>query len=344
MIDWSLVKFPHLHSPLSSGVVISVNADGTEDWRSPKRVQATGSFEKNISVKSIGGDGFGNATHLWMNGNPAKFLQGHNVFGSDDLVSLLYDVFLRLVKQFGLKPTPEEIETVRAGDYELNMLDINYPYLLRTRPDVLAFIRALEFKAKTRHGRPSTKGGTLYFGKNSEYWAIKFYSKAEEIQTPRGKLPLEIQDRGIEQWVDNILRIELRLLSKELKRLNILKVKDFNQFNTKQLFNEYLRKIDMSDQIKLTDEVMLNMPNKLRSTYTLWSEGHDLRSLISKSAYYRHRQELKEFGINIDLRPESIKQSNVIPLVRILEAEPAEVPYWAFEQGLVHHSAALINS
>lgn len=65
--------------------------------------------------------------------------------------------------------------------------------------------------------------------------------------------------------------------------------------------------------------------------------------MISKSAYYRHRKELKEFGINIDLRPESINKSNVIPLVRILEAQPAEVPYWAFDQGLVHHSA-LANS
>jgi len=129
MIDWSLVQFPLLHAPLSAGHVISVNADGTEDWRSPKRVQATGSFEKNISVKSIGGDGFGNATHLWMNGNPSKFLQGHNVFGSDDIVSLLYDVFLKLVNQFNFKPTAEELERVRVGDYDLTMVDINYSFL-----------------------------------------------------------------------------------------------------------------------------------------------------------------------------------------------------------------------
>lgn len=342
MIDWSLTHFPILHTPLSSGVVISVNADGTEDWRSPKRVQATGSFEKSISVKSIGGDGFGRATHLWMNGNPSKFLQGHNVFGSDDIVSLLFDVFLKLITQFNLKPTEEEIEVIRAGDYPIVMVDINYSFLLPSRADVLAFIRALEFKAKTRHGKPSTKGGTLYFGKTSEYWAMKFYCKAEEIQTTRGKLPLQIQNKGIEKWVDNILRIELRLLSKQLKRLNIIKVKDLNQITVKQLFNQYLRQIDMTEQIKLTDQVMQNMPNKLRSTYTLWSEGHDLRSLISKSAYYRHRKDLKAFGINIDLRPESIKKSNVIPLVRILEAQPVEVPHWAFEQGLVHRSA-LIN-
>mgnify|MGYP000455519761 CR=1 FL=1 len=343
MIDWSLVHFPLVHDPIYAGEVISVNPDGTEDWRSPKRTQATGSFDKKISIKSIGGNGRGQATHLWLNGNPSKFLQGHNVFGSDDLVSLLYDVFCLLVKKYNLTPTKQELDDVRTGNYKLVMADINYSFLLPSRADVLAFIRALEFKAKTRHGRPSTKGGTLYFGKNSERWALKFYCKAEEIKTSRGKLPLEIQNKGIEEWVDNILRIELRLLSKELQRLNILKVKDLNTDKTKQLFNEYLRKIDMTDQIKLSDKVMLNMPNKLRSTYTLWLEGHDLRSLISKSAYYRHRKDLKEFGINIDLRPESVKRSNVVPLVRILEAQPVEVPAWAFEKNLVHRSATTLS-
>lgn len=340
MIDWALVQFPILHNPIESGVLISVNPDGTEDWRSPKRVQATGSYEKSIAIKSIGGDGKGCATHLWMNGNPSKFLQGHNVFGSDDLVSLLYDVFCRIVSQFNLKPTLKEINQIRLGDYPINIVDINYSYLLPSRLDVLAFIRALEFKAKTRHGKPSTKGGTLYFGKTSEYWAIKFYCKAEEIQTKRGKLPFDIRNKGIEDWVDNILRIELRLLSKQLKKLNILKVKDLNKLKIKQLFDIYIRKIDMTDQIKLSDKILLNMPIKLRSTYTLWSEGHDLRSLMSMSTYYRHRKDLKEFGINIDLRPESVKKSNnVIPLIRIIEAKPALIPDFAFDNDLVHRSA-----
>lgn len=67
----------------------------------------------------------------------------------------------------------------------------------------------------------------------------------------------------------------------------------------------------MTEQIKITDDVMLKMPNKLRSTYTLWLEGHDLRNLISKPTYYRHRKELKEYGVNIDLRPESVRNPDL---------------------------------
>jgi II/X family phage/plasmid replication protein len=84
----------------------------------------------------------------------------------------------------------------------------------------------------------------------------------------------------------------------------------------------------------------MNLPTKLRSTYTLWIEGHDLRDMLSKSAYYRHRADLKEYGINIDLRPESTQKSNVVPLIRVLEAQPATIPHFAFERELIHRSAA----
>lgn len=74
MLDWSLVIFPIVHDPIYSGEIISLHPDGSEEWRSPKRIQATGSHEKTISFKSIGGNGVGQATHLWCNGNPSKFL------------------------------------------------------------------------------------------------------------------------------------------------------------------------------------------------------------------------------------------------------------------------------
>lgn len=341
MIDWGLVLFPIIHPPINSGEVFSVSPDGEVEWRSPKRVQATGSFEKKISVKSVGGTGDGRATHLWVNGNPSKFLQGHNVFGSDNIVSLMADLFDVIAPQFGLKPSVEELTRIRTGDYELKTVDINYSYELPSRADVLQFIRALEYKSKTRHGRPSTKGGTLYFGKNSERWAIKFYCKAEEIKTAAGRIPHDIQNLGIEKWVDNKLRIELRLLSKELMKLGIVNVKDLMVDKVKSLFSEYVGRIEMSEQIALTDDAMMNMPNKLRSTYTLWVEGHDLRSMMSKATYYRHCLELKELGINIDLRPESTKKFNVVPLIKVLEAQPASIPYFAFEKHLIHCSAAM---
>jgi hypothetical protein len=56
-----------------------------------------------------------------------------------------------------------------------------------------------------------------------------------------------------------------------------------------KLFNDYLAKINMTDQIKLPTVTTNNLPNRFKSTYTLWSEDHDLRSIMFRATYYRQR-------------------------------------------------------
>lgn len=80
------------------------------------------------------------------------------------------------------------------------------------------------------------------------------------------------------------------------------------------------------------------MGRNTQSTYILWNSGEDLRDTLPLRTYYRHRKELLPYGIDIALRRESFERSNVVPLVRVLEAMPAAIPNWAFDQGLVHAS------
>jgi II/X family phage/plasmid replication protein len=66
----------------------------------------------------------------------------------------------------------------------------------------------------------------------------------------------------------------------------------------------------------------------LRAAYVLWDSGVDLRAVYTKSAFYRFRSRLLVHGIDIAaLNPK--EKSNVVPLVRVLEAVPAQVPDWA---------------
>ena len=95
----------------------------------------------------------------------------------------------------------------------------------------------------------------------------------------------------------------------------------------------------MTDQIRLSDEVTSKLPNRLLTTYTLWTEGHDLRSMMTKPTYYRQRKDLMEYGINIDIRPCEKATTNVVPMFRILEATPSQIPTWAYDKNLIHPSA-----
>jgi II/X family phage/plasmid replication protein len=109
----------------------------------------------------------------------------------------------------------------------------------------------------------------------------------------------------------------------------------------RELFSEYVRKLEMNEQVALSSEEQLALPQKLRSTYILWRSGEDLRHTLPKATYYRHRNELLPYGIDIAISRDVVDRSNVVPLIRVLEATPAGIPEWAFQQRLVHRSAAL---
>jgi len=331
---------PCLHSPLNTGRIICIDPDGQTEWESPKRLVVLGSHDSNFRISSSGSDGQGRATHLKFTGNPAKFLQGHNVFGSDDLVALMVDVYKAVVQVLKLSPTDFDYKNVLDGNYQLTSFDVNQSYELRSQADVLAWLRAAEYKSKTRHGRPSTKGGTVYWGKHSKRWALKAYSKAEEISAGKGhKLPASLLDTPLAKWAENKLRIELRLHSKELDKLGIKTANQLTPYIVKKLFNEYIKRLQMTEQITLSDEQLHSLPQRLRSTYILWRDGYDLRSELPKTTYYRNRKDLLEHNIDIALICENTKKSNVIPLIRVLEAKPASIPDWAFDMSLVHRSA-----
>lgn len=337
MIDWVSCFLPCKHIPINSGMVCKIDPNGLLEWATPCPKTVQGSHEQNITVKSVDSADGEHASELYFSGNPSKFLQGHNIFGSDDLRSLMAEVYHNICTVLDLEPTLEDRQKIRAGDYRLTRVDINYSFQLSSRADVLAWLRAAEFKSKTRHGRPSSKGGTIYWGKTSKRWSLKAYSKGEEIQ--KHKLPDSLSDTLLPQWADNKLRIELTLRSKELEERTLRNASAWDDMLPSNIYNEFIARLDMTEQIALTTEQLLDLPQRLRSTYVLWKDGHDLRSTLTKATYYRHRNELLERGINIDLRQESIDKTNVVPLLRVLEAMPAELPDWAFEQRLIHPSA-----
>ena len=338
MIDWVTALLPCLHDPLNSGELFKLDADGCVEWSTPCALSVTGSWDSAIQIKSSGGDGQGRATHLRISGNPSKFLQGHNVFGSDDLRLLILDTYVQILSSLDIHPELSDLHEVETGQYTLSRVDINYSFELPVRSDVLQWIRAAEFTSKTRHGRPSSKGGTLYWGKSSKRWSLKAYSKGEEIAAPKHRLPDSLRDTPITPWADNKLRIELTLRSKELIDIQLNMAQSWDAIRVKNLFDAYVRKLDMSKQFSLSDEQLRSLPQRLKPTYLLWQSGHDPRSTLPKSTYYRHRKELLDFGINIDILKTS-DTTNVVPLLRVLEARPASIPDWAYDLDLIHTSA-----
>lgn len=344
MIDWFRGEIPFQHEPLPSGSLLSITPEGDIEWQSIKRLDCRSSWESNLMLRSVGAAGHGFASGLMIDGNISKFLQGHNVIGSRDLNRLVYLAFEKIYQiyedHFHGWSNPElTLARIKKGDYLVKMLDINQLYDIGNDASVEAWLHAAEMRARSRHGRSSRDKGTVYLGKSSRRWGIKFYNKFREMQCKAGKkghdLPLELQDQGLETFVVGKLRAELRIFSKELEKHGLKQGKDFTTKIIDNLFTAYLEKIDMTAQATLIDDQLLKMPRALQATYQLWRQGADLFHLMAPRTFYRHRTELKTYGIDISMPHLSPERNNVIPLIRVIEAKPVPNPQWAYEKGLI---------
>lgn len=332
---------------------MSIEADGEVEWISPKRLDFRSSHETAIFLKSSGSAGEGFASHLMIDGNLAKFLQGHNVFGSRDLNSLLAKSFQMIYEKFEdhffgwSHSLPFVLGQIRKGNYTIKMIDINQMYDVGNDFSVEAWLHAAEMRAVSRHGRATRDKGTVYLGKESRRWAFKFYNKWREMNAKSKRntheLPEYLKNQGIEEFVQGQLRAELRLFGKQLEeRHGITHGYHLTPDLINQLFNTYLGKITMTTQVTIIDEQLLKMPRSVQATYQLWRQGVNLRVLMQANTsnspsptFYRHRRILLEYGVDIAAMCLTPEQNNVVPMMRIIEALPVAIPAWAYERGLI---------
>jgi hypothetical protein len=92
VIDWLTFDVRGvLHRPISGGALVAFDdATGDVEWKTVRRKSVEGSASSTVQIRSGDVDPSGFASSLHFSGNPSKFLQGHNLYGSDDLPSLVY--------------------------------------------------------------------------------------------------------------------------------------------------------------------------------------------------------------------------------------------------------------
>lgn len=334
MIDWVTAVLPCLHDPekLRAGLVACLDASGDVQWTVEKALQVEGSYSSKIHVRSH------TDRTIWISGNPAKFLQGHNVFGTDDLRYLMARFFDSLLQHdaLGLCPTADDYDRVRAGQYFLSRVDVNQSWMLPDRAAVLAWIRAAGSTCRLkRRGAGQYTGDTLYFGKTSRRWAVKCYSKGQDITRKGNELHKDLQYPELMDFAEKALRIELVIRSMGLKNLHLDYAAHWTPDTAKQLLcSLVLDGLEISDNMPAPDQVLDALPYRLRLVYQSWKNGDDLRQMLPKNTFYRHRRALLQYGIDIAI-PQQADRNNVIPLIRYLEAQPAAIPQWAYDKGLV---------
>lgn len=301
MVDWVsgfVEARAALPRPLyDTGQILRVKPGGEFERIGTDRVQVEGSHDSRVIVKAP------QPGQLYLSGNPAKFLQGHNLFGSADAVGLFLSVGLKVREAVGLFPSAGTWHSLDFAGPDLTRLDLTRSYRFPSDDHARAWLRDVAPMARSRHGGAIMRGGTVYFGQSSERWAFKVYLKSDELRA-QGKLhrlavsPFSKQRRQLEEWAAGVVRFELTLRSKELVKLG-----DLGDLDPLTVWQTYFDRITWNRNAEasaMADIVESDLSPRLRGVLALWRQGDDLRRVYSRPSFYRYRRELLE-AIGVDI-------------------------------------------
>jgi II/X family phage/plasmid replication protein len=297
--------------------VLSQHVRGSQDEHMTMRTVQTGFLEIDL--------------------NPSKFLQGHNLCGSDDLCGLVAASVVKAFGILGLDVPNDDLVQWKLGMFDVSRVDVTEMFELPNRNDVRAWLRAASELARMRWRKSTVKGSTLYFGavangKRGSAWSLKVYCKADELEAVGkshrlpDRLPLREQ---LTAWAENKLRAEVLLRSAELRRYGggrFIHARNWNDQTASTLFNHYFSKMELGTNAMLPTVTEDDLKPALRLAYTAWKSGHDLRGVLPHRTFYRYRKQILDATDGeIDLLLPQAK-SNVVPLRRVLELQPAGNP------------------
>jgi II/X family phage/plasmid replication protein len=325
VIDWTKIRVPiQVTGKIPGDRICIISPDGELKWEKIRAVEVVGSFEGNVHVSACPVTGA-----LVIDGNPAKFFQGHNVFGSDDIHGLVHALVMNVVRFLELEISPEVQQMLDCDYIELAHVDINEMYSVGTLLHARAAVRAIGELGTMRHrGRALLKEGTAYFGKHSRRSAVKVYAKGDELRDHKLPKNLPFADE-IESFASDKLRIEVVLRGMELKSLGLDMLCNWKPDTGVTLHRDYIGRVNLPENVELPPAVLEGLPARLQLAYSAWLRGDDLRATLPRMTFYRYRKALLPHGVDLLALRTKDPQSNVFPLRRVIELRPAGVPEWA---------------
>lgn len=325
MVDFVSVEMEaELPAPIRDGVMVKLSDDGEVEWETSARLMVKGSFDSRVAVRAISPE------RLEISGNLAKFMQGHNIFGPDDLPELLH-AFLARVQPI---LWPEGLPYIDVWGGKLSRVDCTSGLLLETPSDVLSYLLAAEERGNCSHrGRGVMKGqGTLVYGdatgKRAKAWQLTLYAKGLEVaKHPLPELMMARAD--VLEYVNRLLRVEVRVRTAELNRMGLRTVEQWVPGSCERVWREKVDRIEFMEGTVMACSDFEGVKPRLLDAYDAWQAGRDMRQGRSSRVFYYLRKEMKDvFGVDISIK---CPKSNVVPLRRVIVAEPARRPPWADE-------------
>jgi hypothetical protein len=285
-----------------TGRMLVLGPGGEVTQERPGRFAFEGSHDNRLAICSRDG------ASVYVSGNPAKFFQGHNLFGSMDVDGLYLAAGIAIRQGVGLFPGPETFASCEFTRPRYTRIDLTRSYRFTSNDRARAWLRDVASTARTRHGSAGLgRDGSVTFGKGSRRWSFTVYPKFDELQA-RGRghaLSSKLEPHAVsrlQEWAEGVVRFELRLRGLELA--SVWPITD-----PLATWTRYFARIQFNrnNLAALEDDMLTDtLPSHLLGYLARWKVGEDLRARLSKPTYYRVRRELlTHAGVDIASRPTS---------------------------------------
>lgn len=282
-----------------------------------------GSYDSSLQVKSHGG-------WIRVSGNPSRWSRPDNLFGFDldECMGIVNAVLVglslpRFTRGSELQPTTDEIEKGLPGRWTgaaFSRVDLTENFVTGSELAARLAIRSYQSRAAA-YLKKSTYGEETAMWHNTRR-SVKAYRKGPDmvVHCPQSEWIKWANDHGV-------VRHEVEVKSRYLSGTNLRYWGNLNMATLHKLFEHetaVLRRPDAS----LDPLALEACPSRSRVAYAAWLRGEDVRSLVSRATYYRHRKTLMELA-SVDIA-EPRRMADVVSIVRVIELQQAEPPagYW----------------
>ena len=342
MLDWETVVIPLKHECINGGRIVNLDRDLGLVYSVDKKLSLESTHSTKIQVKSTGDPDFhGYFNWLMIDGNIAKFFQGHNITGTDDLVSLIDQMVQYLIDEEIINIHEIEFQPdldwpqytklrkkILWGHFLVKRIDINYMFKVNGGT-VDEYIDFLADTTRTRFSRTNQPGaGSVYWNQKSTYWAMKAYNKTKEMSSKKKSHQLpqdwdkDLKDQ-IKEIVREYCRFELVLRSRKLKEMaeeqgvgdawwyafqspnkfTDHEIEEYSGISPAQIFNEYFEKIQVSEMERFSvDEAIKVLKPNVYGTFAAWRSGINVKdSGLLKKSAYYKHRKIIIEALGVDI-------------------------------------------
>lgn len=247
---------------------------------------------------------------IQIEGHCLRFLQGHNITGTTYVEELLQTIISRVLIHRRITPTKQEWREILNGHFKVCRIELFETFRVESE-SMLSESNGLDWKQWRQDE------GVRVFVKRPEVPDYDLLVSGEDLRRKRDLT------HELSKWSRNMLRFEVVLGSRELKRQGLDTGAAWTQQRVREVIDRYMDKLACRRRERQEGKGLDGLSGVQRMLWQVAKDGHNPEAFVSKRTIQRARKALYERGIafpeaggSADLGRILSKESRVKPFPR----------------------------